>query len=74
MVSGSCSLGKDAFFFPTLIWGNVLGRKKVYHTKKEQLEARRARQKRYYWKHRELILEKKKKIYWLKKYKGYEEL
>jgi len=51
-----------------------LGRKKLYITKKEQLDARRARQKRYYWKHRESILEKKKKAYWLKKYKGYEEL
>jgi hypothetical protein len=51
-----------------------LGRKKLYITKKEQLDARRARQKRYYWKYRESILEKKKKAYWLKKYKGYEEL
>ena len=45
-----------------------------YITKREQLEARRARQKKDYWKHRDSILEKKKKIYWLKKYKGYEEL
>jgi|TARA_Y100000296_G_scaffold71838_1_gene87675 hypothetical protein len=65
-------LGKK--FFPTFIWGNILGRKRIYQTKKQMLAARRARQRRYYWKHRESILEKKKKVYWLKKYKGYEEL
>jgi len=51
-----------------------LGRKRIYQTKKHRLAARRARQKRYYWKHRESILEKKKKAYWLKKSKVYEEL
>jgi len=62
-------------YFPYFFNGEyVLGRKKIYITKKDQLEARRSRQRRYYWKHRESILEKKKKAYWLKKYKGYEEL
>jgi hypothetical protein len=65
-------LGKK--FFPTFNGKNILGRKRIYQTKKEQLVARRTRQRRYYWKHRESILEKKKKVYWLKKYKGYEEL
>jgi|TARA_B100000959_G_C14405097_1_gene387941 hypothetical protein len=65
-------LGKK--FFPTFILGIILGRKRIYRTKKEQLDARRTRQRRYYWKNRESILEKKKKAYWLKKYKVYEEL
>ena len=40
-----------------------------YFTKKEQIEARRARQRKYYYRNRDIILNKKIKKYWANKYK-----
>ena len=41
-----------------------MARPRKYFTKKEQIEARRARQRKYYYRNREEILNKKIKKYW----------
>lgn len=45
----------------------MAGRKKIYYTDEERLQASRERKMRYYWKHREKILEKAKIRYKEKK-------
>jgi hypothetical protein len=47
-----------------------MGRKIRYKTELDRIKARRARQKKYYWKHRERILDKKKIKYWSNKVIG----
>jgi len=46
-----------------------MARPRKYFTKKEQIEARRARQRKYYYSNRDIILNKKIKKYWENKYK-----
>ena len=41
-----------------------MARPRKYFTKKEKIQARRERQRKYYYKHREEILNKKMKKYW----------
>ena len=46
-----------------------MARPRKYFTKKEQIQARRERQRKYYYKYREEILNKKMKKYWKNKNK-----
>jgi hypothetical protein len=47
-----------------------MGRNVKYQNEEERIKARRKRQKKYYWKHREKILDNKKIKYWSKKVIG----
>jgi hypothetical protein len=49
--------------------GLGMARPRKYFTKKEQIKARRARQRKYYYRNREEILNKKIKKYWENKNK-----
>jgi hypothetical protein len=53
-----------------LLFWEKMGRKIKYITELDRIKARRARQKKYYWKHREKILDNKKIKYWSKKVIG----
>ena len=44
-----------------------MARPRKYFTKKEKIQARRERQRKYYYKNREEILNKKIKKYWKNK-------
>jgi len=46
-----------------------MARPRKYFTKKEQIEARRELQRKYYYENRDIILNKKMKKYWENKYK-----
>ena len=49
--------------------GLSMARPRKYFTKKEQIQARRERQRKYYYRNREEILNKKIKKYWENKNK-----
>jgi hypothetical protein len=52
-----------SYFYIILIY---MGRKKIYKTVKEQIEARKARQMRYYERNKELVKQKNMRRYYEK--------
>ena len=51
-------------FYLYLYKRNNMGRKRIYETEKDQLDARKKRQKEYYKRNKDLIKIKRMKRYW----------